>query len=231
MTDKATPMQQWVDKYNELETRQRGLVFGLAAALILVLFDVLWFQGQTNRQSQLKSQLQSVETQHQDLMDANQNLQQQLMGTSLNKKRKQLQALQQQEQALDKSLGEFAHLVSPRQMPKVLRDVFTYSSNLKLVELEKLPVKPAFNVDNQSNSKQVKGSVERPAQKVALYRHEFKVSLRGRYLNLLKSLQQLETMQAKIYWQDLTYKVDNYPAADIQITIYTYSYNKEWIGA
>ena len=134
-----------------------------------------------------------------------------------------------------------AQLVSPRQMPELLRNFFEKSDRLTLLALDKLPVKPAFKqvANNGSNNQSAQNNDSNTgnksdttgSQKISFYRHDFTVTLRGKYFELLKSLQTLESMNIKIYWDSLDYQVENYPNADIKLTLYTYSYDKNWIGA
>jgi MSHA biogenesis protein MshJ len=77
-------------------------------------------------------------------------------------------------------------------------------------------------------STNAEGSQNTPA--LQFYRHEFTVTLQGKYFDLAESLKALEAMDIKIYWDTLSYKVDQYPYADIQLTVYTFSYDKNWIG-
>jgi MSHA biogenesis protein MshJ len=229
-------LDQMIEKYNELETRQRAMILGLVVAVLLVIFDFAWFQPQSTEQARLKRELSSVQTERQELAKAVEQRQQQLMGTAFNQQRKRIKQLQQQEAEVDEALSEYAQLVSPRQMPELLRNFFEKSDRLTLLALDKLPVKPAFkqvanngsqkNDSNTDNKSHTAGS-----QKISFYRHDFTVTLRGKYFELLKSLQTLESMNIKIYWDSLDYQVENYPNADIKLTLYTYSYDKNWIGA
>jgi len=210
-------------KYEGLETKHRWMLLALVFALLFAVFEVSWYQSQMNQEKQLKRQLAQVRQEQQDLLNANESRQIQLTGAALNQKRQQLKALQQQNDNLNQSLSQYAHLVSPKQMPELLREFFTKSSSLRLVSLKKFGVKPAFGTQSiETNTT--------PSSAVSLYRHEFKVTLRGGYFQLLKSLRQLETMNIKIYWEGLNYTVDTYPNADIDLTVYTFSYDKNWIG-
>lgn len=234
-------LDQVIEKYSELDTRQRAMVLGLIVAVLLVVFDFAWFQPQSSEQARLKRELNSVQTERQELAKAVEQRQQQLMGTAFNQQRKRIKQLQQQEAEVDEALSEYAQLVSPRQMPELLRNFFEKSDRLTLLALDKLPVKPAFKqvANNGSNNQSAQNddsntgnkSDTTGSQKISFYRHDFTVTLRGKYFELLKSLQTLESMNIKIYWDSLDYQVENYPNADIKLTLYTYSYDKNWIGA
>ncbi len=217
------------EKYHNLVTRQRFMVLGFGAALILVLFDVLWFQSQDKQQKDLKNQISTVEKQYRDLIAANTQRQQELMGASLNTKRKQIESLQQQQLAIDESLGQYAQLVSPREMPELLRQFFNQSKSLKLKSLVKHSAKPAFS--SEKEEKQNAAKQEPKTSEATLFKHDVTVTLQGSYFDLVRSLEKLEKMNLKIYWDSIDYQVDKYPNALIKLTVYTYSYEQNWIGA
>ena len=146
----------------------------------------------------------------------------------------QIAALKKQEDLIDRELSEYAQLVTPRQMPGLLKEFFEKSNTLKLIGLTKHEVKPAFKkikvaVNNEQNKNA--DQTNTAERNIEFYRHDFTVNLRGKYFDLAKSLEALEAMNIKIYWDSLEYTVDGYPYADIKLTVYTFSYDKKWIGA
>ncbi|NVJ62363.1 MAG: hypothetical protein HWE27_18390 [Gammaproteobacteria bacterium] len=224
-------------RYESLETRQRVLVALVIAVFILLIFNFAWFIPQENNQATLKRELSVVQNKRKELVSTLEQRNQELLGASMTSKREKLKALEKQEAALDEQLSEYAQLVSPRQMPQVLRAFFEKSAKLKLISLSKDPVKPAFQAVSEKQNKnlvsqgvdKIMGGDDSPRQ-LKFFRHDFTVHLSGSYFELLSSLRDLEKMNLKIYWDSLRYEVDYYPRADIYITVYTYSYDENWIG-
>lgn len=231
MSDKFS-FGQIEEKYQALEIRHRLMIAGLVLAVLLVIFDFAWYQPQDAEQLKIKRELASVQNQRKELSSAIEQRQQELMGTAFNNQRKEIEQLRVQEKNLDQQLSQYAQLVSPRQMPGLLKDIFEKSKTLELLALEKHKVKPAFETVNAegaaANSTDNSGANNRS---INFYRHDFTVTLEGRYFELLESLKTLEQMKLKIYWESLDYQVTNYPNAEIKLTIYTFSYDKDWIGA
>ncbi len=219
-------MEQYIEKYEALETRQRIMVLAILAVVLLLIMDLVWYQSEESEQKKVKRELANVRTEQTDLIKTNEQLQQQLAGAAFNQKRQKIKQLKKQQSDLDASLSKYAHLVSPQEMPEILKSIFEKSSKLKLMGLTKHPAHAAFVNASQSDNK-----TNNQAQEIKLYRHDFTVKLSGQYFDLLKSLFELEKMNIKVYWNSLKYKVDNYPKADIQLLIYTYSYDEKWIGA
>ncbi len=216
-----------ITRFEALETRHRAMVVGSIAVVLLVLFDFTWYQPQLDKQKKLNRELAVIEKERSDLLNANEQLQQQLTGAAFNQKRQKLSVLSKQSELIDQSLAQYAQLVSPRQMPGLLKDFFSKSATLELLKLEKHDVRPAF----KNKTDEALNTQEAQVKTVQLYRHDFTVTLRGRYFELLKSLKDLEAMNIRIYWEGLNYRVDEYPLADIEVTVYTFSYDKRWIGA
>ncbi|WP_144392406.1 hypothetical protein [Pleionea sediminis] len=218
------------NRYESLETKHRIMVLSVAVVVLLVIFDFFWYQSDDAEQKKLKRQLTNITQERKELSGAIEQRQQELMGSAFNEKRQQVDLLKKQEKELDNQLSRYAQLVSPRQMPGLLKNIFEKSRSLDLIGLEKHPVQPAFK---NLTAKKNKGSGESKStgSDVNFYRHDFTVTLEGRYFELIKSLESLEAMNLKIYWHALDYKVKQYPEAEIKLTIYTFSYDKDWIGA
>lgn len=123
--------------------------------------------------------------------------------------------LQEQENAdLDEQLdGRVSSLVTPVQMSALMEKVLQHSRKLKLLSLESLP--PVQLVGGEDKG---------------YYIHPVRLSLRGRYFDLISYLEQLEALPVQYYWRSLDYKVDNYPWADIQLEVYTLGVSEDFIG-
>ncbi|MCO7226313.1 hypothetical protein [Pleionea sp. CnH1-48] len=209
-----------IDKYEGLETRQRFIALGLVAVVLLVIFDLFWFAPQEKKTKSLQRQIDVLENERSELTEKSTALQNALADDGTGTKRRELDNLKKSVSDLDKQLSNYAQLVTPRQMPEVLRNFFNSSAKLKLIRLKKLAVEDAF-VSSDPES----------ATSNSFFKHPFEVELKGQYFDLLDALKQLENMNIKIYWQNLEYQVEQHPQAKIKMVIYTYSYDRDWIGA
>lgn len=126
----------------------------------------------------------------------------------------QIVRLEAKNARLDKTLKErVASLVTPAQMATLMDQVLQHSQRLKLVSLESLP--PAQLVHGED---------------AGYYIHPVRLTLRGRYFDLVNYLQQLEALPVKYYWRSLEYMVDIYPWSDITLDVYTLGESKDFIG-
>lgn len=125
-----------------------------------------------------------------------------------------IDGLEQENSALDQELqGRVASLVTPVQMSGLMEQVLQRSERLKLVSLE-----------SQSPVQLINGEDE------GYYIHPVRLTLRGRYFDVVSYLSQLEALPVKYYWRSLSYQVDKYPWADIQLDVYTLGESKDFIG-
>jgi|GEM_PF-6284804 len=214
-------------KYLALPTRHRLMALGLFAAVSVLVFELAWYRGIEEQQKELKQQISKIKKERQSLDSSIQQRNLELLGHSRSTRSGRVIALREQEQVLDQNLAEYAQLVSPRQMPELLRSFFLNSKKLTLQSLTKLPVKSAFS----HRVKILDKSEEKAAKALEFYRHDFSVTLSGGYFELSESLQALEKLNLKIYWDSIEYQVVDYPKAEITLIVYTYSYDKNWIGA
>ncbi|KDM92807.1 type II secretion system protein GspM [Photobacterium galatheae] len=115
---------------------------------------------------------------------------------------------------MDKTLSDrVASLVTPAQMATLMDQVLQHSQRLKLVSLESQPTAQLVHGED-----------------AGYYIHPVRLTLRGRYFDLVNYLQQLEALPVKYYWRSLEYRVDIYPWSDITLDVYTLGESKDFIG-
>ena len=127
---------------------------------------------------------------------------------------RKIDRLEQQNAALDAQLRDrVASLVTPAQMAGLMEQVLRRSERLKLVSLESQPPVQLISGKDQG-----------------YYIHPVRLTLRGRYFDVVSYLAQLEALPVKYYWRSLDYQVDQYPWADILLDVYTLGESKDFIG-
>jgi len=62
-----------------------------------------------------------------------------------------------------------------------------------------------------------------------IYKHGVELTVRGRYLDLLAYLKQIEALPVRLYWDKLEMTVLQPPTVTMHVTIYTISLDKAWI--
>ncbi|MDV5170955.1 MSHA biogenesis protein MshJ [Photobacterium rosenbergii] len=210
-------MNQWqtlCDKYELLTKREKWLIALSGWIGLLFVGFVAIIEPQMKAVDAAKGQLQSVKNAL--ITNSNQLLvmQRKLKGDPDTEIDEQIILLEQENAELDAQLdGRVSSLVTPVQMSALMEKVLQHSRKLKLLSLESLP--PVQLVGGEDNG---------------YYIHPVRLSLRGRYFDLISYLEQLEALPVQYYWRSLDYKVDNYPWADIQLEVYTLGVSEDFIG-
>ncbi len=138
--------------------------------------------------------------------------------------RRQKVVLESEVARLDERLASLTgELISPQQMVAVLEEMLKRRRQLSLTRLENLPGEPLLEPPSDD------AQAEKVPQR-NLYRHPLRIELTGSYLEALAYLQSLEQLPRKVYWEDLSLSVEEYPQTKITVTVYTLSLKEDWIG-
>ena len=210
-------MNQWqtlCDKFEVLTKREKWLIALSGWIGLLFVGFVAIIEPQIKAVDAAKGQLQSVK----NALVTNSNqllvMQRKLKGDPDAEIDEQIIQLEQDNAALDEQLdGRVSSLVSPVQMSALMEKVLQHSRKLKLLSLESLPPVQLVGGEDQG-----------------YFIHPVRLSLRGRYFDLISYLEQLEALPVQYYWRSLDYRVDNYPWADIQLEVYTLGVSEDFIG-
>lgn len=109
----------------------------------------------------------------------------------------------------------FTELLSSHQTSKVLYDLLVSNSKLSLLQLKNIAPKaislPQANINNA-------------------FEHGIIIKFSGDYFSTMQYLQALEKLKWKLFWDQLEYKVIQYPLAEITLQIHTISAESDWIN-
>ena len=162
-------------------------------------------------------------------------------------KKRQLARLENQLQALEKDLQKLSvGLIPAEQLPQIVHDVLLKSGKLKLTgfttnEAQKLNFKneiasalteeeKAKNALDSATGNSVANISDQDKSDVGVYRHSVVVSVSGKYFDIRDYLKSLEDLEWTMYWELISYKVTDYPIAEIELEVYTLSTGLGVIG-
>jgi MSHA biogenesis protein MshJ len=210
-----------VDRYDLLSLRERVLVLGAVLGLILLVWDGL-LMGPLERER--KGRLQQVDLLRAEVGGLEQSLEAIVAQGSADPDRETREAiakLKAENAELDARLaGATSGLIAPRQMAHVLEELLGRTSRLKLRALRTLPPE----------------SVTAPAAdgsrggEASIYKHGLELELAGTYLDTLRFLQGLESLQYRFFWDRIEYSVEQFPQGRVKLTLYTLGLEEGWIG-
>jgi len=212
--------QEW---WEARQLRERGILL-LAVLLVLGYFwndFALAYQVDSNAQNQrmvTKATADNVilSSEHAELQlvaaeDPNLEL------------RQRIERLQMQNEALDRDLELLSgKLVEPGQMASVLSSVLSKQSRLELVNIENRPPETLFFRAASSEESD-------PREKLEIYKHGIQLKLRGRFLDNLEYLDEVESLGYHFYWQRAYYESNEYPNGLLTLEIFTLSTKEQWI--
>lgn len=121
---------------------------------------------------------------------------------------------------LDKQLeAKLVKFIHAKKMSIALTRVLEKSPGVKVESLTTLPV-AVFNSLKDADV---------PAKNI-FYKHTLEIKLVGNYNDLYRYFLNLEALQEQFYWSALTYKVADYPLANVTILIYTLSDQQDLVS-
>lgn len=216
-------------RYAALSRRERGLV---ALALVLgpaLLVKNLVADPQWARARILEKSLATQGSALGDLKALAVIQRTQLASDPDAGKKAELAALTADREQLDGRVKELgSRLVRPEQMNGLLERLLARHAGLRLVSLKTLAptsaIKPATPAE-------AKGNADKPEARVFdLYRHGVEIRLEGSYAELQSYLEQLERMPQRLLWEQLDYRVIDYPRAEMTLTVFTLSPERTWLA-
>ena len=213
--------KKYTDRINDLSLRERGVIF---VALLVVIYGVaanLLFPPLTAEQTRLTKQLADKRAQVQAIEGQIQMaLAKSAQDPDAPNRAKRVQ-LEAQLKALDESLAAVtSRLVPPREMTRMVEQVLLKNRRLEVVHLKSLPPEPL---------QKLAGAATGGGAGLTAYRQGMHIELRGNYLDILAYLRELEALPWKMFWGQVSLKVEQYPVSHVTLRIYTLSTQPGWI--
>lgn len=100
-------------------------------------------------------------------------------------------------------------LINPKKMGSVFAGLLK-ETNVTIENVSNLDAQPIEIADQD-------------VQSDLLYKHSLSINMAGQYMDALKYLQEIEKQAWKLYWDELTYKTENYPNGKLFIKVHTLS--------
>lgn len=215
--------QQLLTKFSALNARERVLILLAIFAVSYQFADVLILNHQFQEMEQLNramaqdnSAIVQVNTELNTLSSRVRNDPNIELRKQIQSQRDGVVMLQSQ---LQEATGE---LISPQDMARFLEQLLVQESQLTLLRLQTLDVKPLLDPESEQNAQQVSEAV--------LHRHGFAIEFSGGYLATLRYLESLESLPWRFFWDSVNYEVLDYPASVVRLELHTLSLSEDWIG-
>ncbi len=212
-------------KIDSLSTRERGLVFLSIVAVLYLLWELIVFAPVGDGAEATNKQLLSVISNIEEMRREERMLLVTRGGDPDRALRQELAELNGQLSALDTSLADLqAGLVPVEKLTSILQELLSQADSLELVSMTTLPAEELV----------ISGTTEaNVAEKAGIYKHSVSVTVSGRYFQVMKYLQTLESMPWRIYWDELHFDKDQqeqYPEGIYTLKVYTLSTDEGLLG-
>ena len=217
-------LSQLQQKIDSRILRERVLLFLTALAVVFLLWSLMFQNAIDARQSELSNQLDTVRTQRQALDAQIATISLAVANNPNTEKQHTIATLKAERAQLDADLANLSQgLVSAVELPQILQDVLLQTGELKLVQMQTLPVQELQLAGVETNDgAEVNGA--------GVFKHEVVLKVSGNYFQVLTFLTSLESTRWRFYWEQLDYAVTEYPNADIELRVYTLSAEKGLLG-
>lgn len=217
-------LAQLAEHFDARTLRERALIFFSVMAVLFFLANSLvlsplfkynqqqeqTLQGRYAQVKQLEEQMQIALAADKNGVDEEQQLQ-----------LKNLRAQLAQHDPAQPGSGRT--LVPPTEMVALVEQILSRNHALQVLHVENLP----------PESLDTPAPTSTPAAKAlpsGIFRHGMQIELRGRYMDIVSYLRELEALPWKMYWGRFTLASEDYPNSRMTLVIYTLSLRPGWMG-
>ncbi len=218
-----------VAKVDGFSLRERVLVFGAAAFLVVSLIQALVLDPLLVKQKNLSAQVVQQQEKIKEVQAQLQAILQAQQADANSPQRTRIRELRQHIAEGDAYLkSRRDKLVPPEKMAQLLEQVLNKNGRLQLVALETLPVSLLIEPSGDAASQVVEAASMDSSEK-QIYKHGVKITVRGSYADLLQYLTALEKLPSQMFWGVAKLDVVQHPTAELSLTLYTLSLDKTWL--
>lgn len=227
MTPLKPALHKFAERINALGLRERIFIFLAAALSLIMALHVFLLDPVLIRQKQASQKFLEIQKKIGTL-----NLQIQTLSTTGNTDpnaplRARLTQLQTETENINQDLRGLKNgLITPQQIPMLLKEILRGNHALHLMSLKTLP---AQTLSKTPDITATENNTSNPVPDIGAYKHGFEITLEGTYLDILNYLSRIETSPWRVFWGDITLSSDDYPKATLTLKLYTLSLDQSWL--
>jgi len=225
--------QRWhemSEKVDALTLRERALVLFTALALVYLCWDFLLYNPVAAVNKDLNTELAENKLELNTLLQEEIVLQQTLNFDPDLKIKKEKSDIKEKIIEQDKSLSALSvGLVPVEQLASILQEVLNKTGRLQLQKMHTLPVEE-IQIKKSVGSLPAQNDIDSSAQQAGIFKHSVGITIKGSYFELLKYLEELESMDWRFYWDELNFEQDSYPMGVFELKVYTLSTDEGYFG-
>jgi MSHA biogenesis protein MshJ len=201
--------------------RREQILIALAALVVIWLgVSVLWLNPAQLQIEQQQEQLQQQRAELGALQEEVTRFEQQLETDPNTELAQREDELQLRQDRLEARMNRNARLMTPAQSVAWLQALLDDNGDVQVLHFDTLEPSPILAV----------GETEGRGEGMNLYQHSVEITLQGEYLDLRDYVERVQSLPFEYYWEGLRYDVQDYPTAQLTVTLYALSTSKELIG-
>lgn len=207
-------------KFNALMVREKFLFLGFVLVILAIYFESNILEPSLVG---VKDKNLIVESLQKEITIVNDTVAQMNSDSSDNNPvsnlEKQLNNLKKENEQIINTLKEQSNkIVSADQMTEVLKKILKDNPGIKIIGIENINEIPIFaNISKDDTSV------------YQIYEHGLKIRISGSFESVFNFIRSIENINWWIAWQEIVYKVKEYPTAEVEITLSTLSMDSGWI--
>ncbi len=233
--------------------RERLIIALLLLAVVWSAFNFAFIIPLEKEKSDLRSRMKNAQDQLEKLSAQERVFAQALTNDPNAAKKRQIDQLEKKLDSLEENLQTLSvGLIPANKLPDALHQVLRSVGSLTLLgmetraparlQLQQGNVEQLASVESEeagedagADSSDVSDKKMPPVDdtkedNVGVFKHAVVVSLEGNYFDVVNYLKALESLEWKVYWQSIDYRVNKYPKAQVTIEVYTLSTEEGLLG-
>lgn len=218
--------REWSARFAALAQREKLLITVAVLAGIMMIGYSLWIEPPMMHAQALSRQNAAKQTELVQLsaqvasMQASQRDPDAPNKAALAEIETRMQQLAEELRRFDESL------ISPQQMPTLLRALLARHKGLTLVGMRTLPPTPLIPPPSPVKGQEGKEAVPPPADNI--YQHGIELKVIGSYGDLVAWLTELEASPYRLIWSEMKLSAI-WPRSELTLTVYTLSLDEKWL--
>lgn len=231
---------KWGARLDALSLRERAMVFAASAALIVFVIHSLMLSPMLAQQKRLKAQISQNQNNISGIDDEiARKIDTFVLDPDVGTRASLAAAKAEVGTLSDKLRTMQSGLVAPERIAPLLEKILRANGRLKLVSMTTLPVVPMNEGSYDAAATPAvppagPGAAPAPAAPPPkpinlLFRHGVELTMRGNYLDMVNYMKALEDMPTQLFWGKASLAVEEYPNAQLTLTLYTLSLDQKWM--
>ena len=226
-------LQTLNQRINARSLRERIIITVTALVALFFGWSALLLDQQAAEISSLKKAIDQETSAIQSMQLIQKSISEQLASDPNRAEQLRLERYRAEAERIDKELSERTlEFISPQQMVEVLKDLIRKEQGLRLVSLESIPPEDPLQdmkdgAGEPESGAESKSAVEEPS---GAYLHTLQLRFRGDYINAMRYIQHLESLQWRFIWKSVSIQLEEYPVTNVELQLQTLGLTEGWIG-